>query len=152
MIIKILLLIDGVIYNLIDRVYSIFEFLARLNLFGEEQYNAIVNRLYIILGTVMLFVLAYALLRAIINPDDFAKGEHSFPNLIKNLIISLIIIVLLPTIFTVAFNVQNAILNTGTITKVILGENNLGVQDGDVEMEPGRMMAYYTFTSFWVQR
>ena len=38
----------------------------------------------------MLFILAYSLLRAIINPDDFSKGDYSFPNIIKNVIISII--------------------------------------------------------------
>ena len=114
---EILLEIDGIIYNLIDWVYGIFDFLARVNLFGEEQYNDIVGRIYIVLGVIMLFVLAYTLLRAIINPEEFSKGETSFGNLAKNIVVSMIIIVLLPTIFTVAFNIQNALLNTGTITK-----------------------------------
>ena len=152
-IIKILLLIDGVIYDLIDSVYDIFDFLARLNIFGEDSYNDIVGRIYIVLGVIMLFVLAYTLLRAIINPDDFAKGEKSFPNLAKNVVISLILIVLLPTIFNVAFSMQNALLNTGTITKLILGDTNLDYtekyQNETITMTPGKMMAVNTFSAFF---
>ena len=95
---NILLLIDGAIYNLIDYVYDIFNFLTGINIFSQSDYTEIVNRIYVILGLFMMFVLAYSLLKAIINPDDFAKGEHSFPNLIKNVIISLVIIVLLPMV------------------------------------------------------
>lgn len=145
---NLLLMLDGAIYNLIDYLYDIFDFLAGRNIFSQDTYNDIVSRIYIILGVFMLFVLAYSLLKAIINPDDFAKGENSFPNLIKNVVVSLVIIVLLPTVFSVAFNIQNSILNNDTIPKLILGTDyatNTDVYDADA----GRTMAYYTFMAFF---
>ena len=145
---NLLLMLDGAIYNLIDYLYDIFDFLTRINIFSQDTYNDIVSRIYIILGVFMLFVLAYSLLRAIINPDDFAKGENSFPNLIKNVVISLVIIVLLPTVFSVAFNIQNSILNNDTIPRLVLGNDyatNTDVYDADA----GRTMAYYTFMAFF---
>lgn len=140
-----LLLIDGAIYNLIDYLYDIFDFLARINIFGQDDYNVIVSRIYVILGIFMLFVLAYSLLKAVINPDDFAKGESSFPNLIKNVIVSLVIIILLPTVFTVAFNIQNTILNNDTIPRLILDVESFDEVDADA----GRKMAFYTFSAFF---
>lgn len=135
--------IDGAIYDLVCGVYDIFFYLAKLNIFSEEHYQGIVSRIYVVLGLFMLFVLAYSLLKAVINPDDFAKGESSFPNLIKNVLISLVIIILLPTVFTVAFNIQNAILNNDTIPKLILGTDS-----ATAEAEGGRGIAYYTFKAF----
>ena len=150
---EILLVIDGIIYNLVDYVYDIFDFLARINLFGEDSYNDIVGRIYIVLGVLMLFVLAYTLLRAIINPEEFSKGETSFANLAKNIVMSLIIIVLLPTIFKAAFNIQNAVLNTYTIEKIVLGNTNRDYTEvyGDttIHMTSGRMIAYNAFSSFF---
>lgn len=145
---NLLLMLDGAIYNLIDYLYDIFDFLAGRNIFSQDTYNDIVSRIYIILGVFMLFVLAYSLLKAIINPDDFAKGENSFPNLIKNVVVSLVIIVLLPTVFSVAFNIQNSILNNDTIPRLVLGTDyatNTDVYDADA----GRTMAYYTFMAFF---
>ena len=142
---NVLLLLDGAIYNLIDYLYDIFDFLAKINIFGADDYNAIVSRIYVILGLFMLFVLAYSLLKAVINPDDFAKGESSFPNLIKNVVVSLAIIILLPTVFTVIFNIQNSILNNDTIPKLILGTDF----DSEIDADAGRRMAYYTFTAFF---
>ena len=150
---EILLYIDGIIYGFIDGVYDIFDFLARINLFGEDKYNDIVGRIYIVLGVLMLFVLAYTLLRAIINPDEFSKGDSSFANLAKNIVVSLIIIVMLPTVFAVAFNIQDAILNTGTITNLILGNTDMKYvevySDDTFEMFPGRMLAINSFASFF---
>lgn len=140
----ILMIIDGAIYDLICYVYEIFYYLATLNIFTEEHYQGIVSRIYVILGLFMLFVLAYSLLRAIINPDNFAKDEQSFPNLIKNVVISLVIIVLLPTVFSVAFNIQNSVLNNDTIPKVILGLDGAN----DDTSNGGRMIAYYLYKAF----
>ena len=139
-----LMMIDGAIYNLICYVYEIFYYLATLNIFTEEHYQKIVSRIYVILGLFMLFVLAYSLLKAIINPDEFAKGEQSFPNLIKNVIISLVIIILLPTVFSVAFNIQNSILEYDTIPKLILGVDGASEDNSG----GGRMIAYNLHHAF----
>ena len=141
---NVLLLIDGAIYDLIDSVFDIFNFLTKANLFDNQTYSDIVRRVYIVLGMVMMFALAYSLLKAIINPDEFAKGETSFPKLIKNVVISLAIIAVLPTIFTVAFNIQNSLINQDTIPKLVLGDS---FQDEDYN-DPGRVISYNTFAAF----
>lgn len=141
---SVLLFLDGAIYDLICFLYDIFDYLSKLNIFKEADYQNIVNRVYIILGLIMLFVLAYSLLRAVINPDEFSKGETSFPNLIKNVVISLVIIVILPTAFTVVFNIQNSILNNDVIPKLILDDYSLS-EENDIG---GRLIAFYTFEAF----
>lgn len=139
------LVIDGIVYNLVGYSYSVFDTLAKLNIFSIDSYKTFVNSIYIILGVIMLFILAYSLLRAIINPEQFAKGEASFPNLIKNVLVSLVIIVLLPTVFEFAYNFQAALLNNDVIPKLILGENEDVSGDGNA----GRRMAFYVFNSFF---
>lgn len=143
-----LLFIDGVIYNLVKYIYEIFEFLVGINLFNQDSYEGIVRRVYIVLGIIMMFVLAYSLLKAVINPDNFAKGEQSFPKLIQNVVVSLVIIAVLPTVFSFAFNLQNSILNYDTIPKLILGDNFK--DNGDYSPEnAGGNLAYNVFTSFF---
>ena len=141
---NILLLIDGAIYDLIDSIFDIFNFLTRTNLFDNQVYSGIVRRVYIVLGMIMMFALAYSLLKAIINPDEFSKGEYSFPKLIKNVVISLAIIAMLPTVFTVAFNIQNSLINQNTVPKLVLGDS---FQDGEYK-DPGRVISYNTFVAF----
>ena len=150
-----LLFLDGVVYSLVDYVYDIFDFLAKLNIFDSEQYGEITGKIYIILGLIMMFVLSYSLLRAVMNPDDFAKGEKSFPNLIKNIIISLALIVVMPAIFEFATDFQMAILDNNTIPKFILGDSTevdyegTATADESVTNDAGRMMSYYVFRSFF---
>ena len=121
--------LDGIIYNLICYIFDIFYYLCGLQLFTDADYNKIVSKIYIVLGLIMMFVLAYSLLKAVINPDEFAKGENSFPKLIKNVIVSLVIIVILPTVFNVAFSIQNSLLNYDVIPQLILGTDDGAVDN-----------------------
>ena len=147
----VLLAIDGGIYDFICYLFEIFYYLCGLQLFSDTDYNALIQRVYVILGLIMMFVLAYSLLRAVINPDEFAKGETSFPKLIQNVIVSLIIIVFLPTAFQTAFSIQNSLLNYDTIPQLILGEGSsaTGTTGPTVQnVSGGRAIAFYTFKAF----
>lgn len=144
---SVLLLLDGVIYDFVCYVYEIFYALADINIFSNDAYNEITQKIYVILGLVMLFVLAYSLLKAVINPDDYAKGEQSITKLIPNVLISLAIIVLLPTVFEFAMNFQHAVLTNNTIYNLFLDENE--VDSASTTVEPGRETAFYTFSAFF---
>lgn len=142
-IVNLLLLIDGLIYDLIGSLFEIFDFLSKVNLFSNDVYSNIIRRIYVVLGLIMMFALAYSLLKAVINPDEFSKGETSFPKLIKNVVVSLAIIAVLPTIFTVAFNIQNSLLNENTIPKIVLGDDYKPTY-----LNGGKTIAYNSFMAF----
>lgn len=138
-----MLLIDTTLAWAADALFDIFFALAKVNIFTQEAYADIVKRVYIVLGLIMLFALAYSLLKAVINPDEFAKGEYSFPKLIQNVVVSLIIIAVLPTVFSMATNFQNAILNEGTIPKIILGKDT-----ATDSCDAGRSFSYHILSAF----
>ena len=146
---SVLLLIDGVIYDFICYIYEIFYALADINIFSDTTYDKITTKLYVILGLVMMFALAYSLLKAVINPDDYAKGEQSINKLIPNVIISLAIIVVLPTVFEFAMNFQHAVLTSNTIYDFILSDGEADSTSTAVTVEPGRETAFYTFSAFF---
>lgn len=147
--------LTGGIYDLIGYIYNIFYFLCGFQLFSDSDYTDIVKKIYVILGIVMAFVLAYSLLKAVINPDEFSKGETSFPKLIKNVVVSLVIIVVLPTIFSVAFNIQNSLLNYNVIPKLILGEttdlengSSLDINVDGNSVNGGSYISFHTLNAF----
>ncbi len=143
---KLFLFLDGIIYTFICGFYNIFMFLANdLQIFSNEDYSSIVRRIYIILGVVMLFVLSYSLLRAVISPDEYSKGDKSFVNIIKNVIISLVIIAILPTVFDVATKVQGSILKYDVIGRIVLNEQ----VSGDAIANGGRTIATNIFRAFF---
>lgn len=133
--IGVLLFLDSVVYSLISWVYQIILVLSKVNILSNNtEITSFVNRLYVIIGVIMLFVLAYTLLKALINPDDLAKDKKSPAKLITNVLISIAAIAFVPFIFNFAMEFQTAILNQGTIGKIILGTSvNTGTSSGSTD-------------------
>lgn len=118
----ILLFLDSIVYSLISWVYQIILVLCRVDILDNTfSVDALINRIYIIIGVVVLFLLAYSLLRSMVNPDDAVKGKKSPATIIKDVIISIVLIALIPTIFSFAMRFQTSILENNTIGKLILG-------------------------------
>lgn len=141
--VSILLFLDSLIYSLINWVYQIILILCQVDILNNTfEVQGLINRLYVIIGVVVLFVVAYSLLRSMVNPDDAIKGKKSPVTIIRDVLISIVAIALVPTIFSVASRFQNAILLENTIGKIILGDTiNAGdaTYDSDETVRNGGM-------------
>lgn len=113
--------LDVIIYKFIDYLYQVFITIASARIFKDVNFTEIIDRVYIIIGVVMLFITAYSLLAAIINPDNITKGEMSATKLIPNMIIAIVLIAIVPTIFNLMYQAQDIILSQNIIGKAILG-------------------------------
>ena len=103
-----LLFLDATIYSLISWVYQIILVLCNINILGNDlAVQDLVRRIYVILGVVVLFLLAYSLLKSMVNPDEALKGKKSPMALLKDVLISVILIAVIPSIFEFALNFQN---------------------------------------------
>ncbi len=121
---NILLFLDGIIYSFIDKLYQLFMALASARILTEENIQHFMDRIYIVLGVIMLFVLAYSILMSIINPDNMNKSENGTGKIVKNIVISLVFLALTPAVFNILYRVQDVTLQTGVIGKLILGDTN----------------------------
>lgn len=129
---SIMLWLDAIVYEFVSRIYNIFILLAETNIFEQDFYRNFSQRIYAVLGVVMLFVLAYALLQALVDPDKLTKGDKGIGKMVPTFVTSLVIIGLLPTIFDFAYNIQNFILEENTIGVLVLG-TGVASSDNDVE-------------------
>jgi len=126
----IFLAIDTTIYTFINSVYEIFLNLATMRFFTEDFFLSFANRIYVIIGVVMLFVITYSLLKAIVNPDEFTKGDNSVGKLVTNIVISLVLIAVIPTVFRYIYIVQDAVMQTNAIGTLIMGRANTYTVEG----------------------
>ena len=60
--------LNNLVYNIIEILYRVFETIAKINLFSDKDYAEITNRVYVVMGIAMLFILAYNLILMIIIP------------------------------------------------------------------------------------
>ncbi len=147
---RISLTIDSAIYGLIDSIYKIFLLLSGANLFSSDDMRALVERIYMVLGVVMLFIIAYSLLLSLINPDNITKGKQAPTKIIANLIITLVLIEMVPVIFDYASRVQSALLTNNTIGKIILGNETInGKTSANIISDGGSLVSSTIFQAFF---
>ncbi|MCI8575805.1 MAG: hypothetical protein HFI09_04980 [Bacilli bacterium] len=127
------LIIDSALYSAVAWLYELFLKIAQTEIFTDSLYENLAQRIYIVLGVFMLFVLAYSLLTAIVNPDNITKGDKSMSKVATKLVTSLIIIGLLPTVFSYSRKLQNFILENNVIGTILFGnkETDITVREYD---------------------
>ncbi len=105
-----LILLLTPLYHFGAFVFKIFLILSTGNLLETEAYKLMLENFYIVLGIVLLFFLAFTLLKTMVNPDDTTKTATTAKKVVINLVTSGIIMALLPTIFSFLFDFQHAFL------------------------------------------
>lgn len=143
----ILLWLNAIIYSFISYIYNIFLILAGGgSIIDDTQIGDMVSRIYVIIGVIVLFLVAYSLLKSMVNPDEAFKGKKSPVNIIKDVLISIVLISIVPYIFDFAFEFQNSLLINNTIGKIIAGSPEGGNEDtismGGYNMASGVWQAF----------
>lgn len=118
----ILLTLDYIVYICINFSYQLFEVVSKVEIFSNDEFALITRRVYMILGIVMLFVFAYNIILAILNPDTVnGKDDKSFKGMVKNLVVSVVLLITFPLICRYLQLFQNHIVEDNTLGKIITG-------------------------------
>ena len=127
-------LLDRIIYSVAKVSYSVFCYLSEATIVDGDMIQSITERIYAVLGILMVFVLAYNLLNYIIDPDKISDKKIGASAIIKDIIIALVVITISPMLFTKLYSLQNTIITSGVISNLIMG----GYVQSDVNSNPGR--------------
>ena len=114
--IGIILILDTLIYGLIGSAFRVFMAIASARLLSSEAYYAIANKVYLIIGVLMLFVLSYGILKAIVNPDEGTKQMG--PGLLKKIAIAVVGLAVTPALFTLMYQAQGLVLEHDVLAKL----------------------------------
>lgn len=96
----------------------------------------------------MLFVFAYNIILAIVDPDSLSKGEKSVKNIVQNTIISIVLVTLFPLICEYMQIFQNHIIENNTIGNLIMGST--ASDSGENGQTKGALNVSVTiFTAFY---
>ena len=142
-----LLFLDQAVYSFVDYAYQIFIFVSNGRIINDTDIAKIADRINIIIGLVMLFIVSFSLLKSLSNPDDLTKGDKSTAKLVTNILIVIIMLVLTPVAFRFAYQVQDTILKSRIITKIIVGTSS--TDNNDTIKNAGFNMAIDVFSAFW---
>ena len=123
-IIKVLLSIDSIIYWLVAQFFRFVIDIASADFVMTDLLNTIIDRAYVVAGVFALFIMSYALIKGLFDPDGVFKGKNSLGQIIKNLLIAIALVALMPTIFTYLFRFQAIIINNNVIGNIVLGNDS----------------------------
>ena len=158
--------INAMIYNIATFLFDIFISIISATIFNTEDFEKIANSVYLVIGVVALFIVSYALLRAIVDPDGASKSNYAVKKIVPNILIAVILIAFVPFIFSNAYKLQGAVVRSNIIPNVVFGRNLNGINATDGDCDPknggsncssseyveysGRMMANDVFLAFFV--
>lgn len=140
--ISLLLLIDSKIYGLFANLYNLYIELAQARIFDVGAFDTLINNIYVLVGVVALFILAFSFLQAMINPDDVSKTTKSTKDLILRLALSVMLTCITPVIFDFLYDFQYSILASQVIPKAIIGGGTIEDIKVSVENEDGTNKVY----------
>lgn len=134
-------LLDKPVYILLTFLYKLFFNVSTWEFFSKSFFEFF-NRVQLIIGVYMIFQLAVAILRGILDPDNFLKNQSGAKGLVPRILTSLLMLVLLLPISTGGSNefekqignqgilfgtlssLQYRIINNNTLGRLILGTDD----------------------------
>ena len=133
---SIMLTLDTWIYSLVSSSYKIFMAIASARILNADAYTAVSKKVYVIVGVAMLFVLAYAIMKAIVDPDQMSKGDMAGGKILKSIAVAVIGLIITPLIFDFAFMAQGKLLEDDILGKLFFRTNESDTKVGSFVFNP----------------
>lgn len=112
------------VYRLIAFCFNVFYNLGRANLLKDEAVQTIVKKVGLILGVFMVFRVTFAFIQYIVDPDTMKDKNKGAATIIKRVLITIILLGSTNYLFNFAFEIQNKVLDSRILEKVILGQDD----------------------------
>lgn len=113
--------IEGWVYKACAELYDLMLMIASAEVFKEQTIIKFSERIYQLLGLIMLFKLIFSFMTYVINPDDIANKDKGVPNILKKIIIAFCLIVITPWAFKESRELQYTIIQDNLIEYFVFG-------------------------------
>ena len=119
--------IDMGIHNFIIEIFDLIFRIAEVNIFHDGVIEPFTERVYGILGIIILFKIIISAIQYLISPDKILDKDKGIGGLLQRTIISVALLALVPTIFGFAKTIQNFAVEA--IPQIIFGNKIDTVSD-----------------------
>lgn len=131
-----------IIYKLIVYFANIFFKLGSAEIFTNDTIKEIYERVGLILGLFMVFNVIFSLIQYVLDPDKMLDKQKGMVNIVKKMIVVVVLLGVTPSLFRFAFELQEEIIDSNIIPRVITGKD---IDTGNF----GSDVAWTTFSSFF---
>ena len=121
---RIMLLLSTCALELINYTFDIFIKLGKAEFLTSSQIQSIYSRVTLILGIFMLFKMIFSFIQYLINPETKSDKSKGAGKLIMKAVLVVAMLGFTPYIFTGAFKLQNAVVDSNILAKVIFGKSS----------------------------
>jgi len=138
------LFLCGIVYPLLSWIFSIFIKLSSVDILREDIIDGIYGRVTIILTIVMTFYIVFEFVKYTVSPDTITDKEKGAMPLFVRIVLVIVMLAFVPNIFSIAKELQQKVINSNIIPRVILGTE---YSDADIS-GPGREFVGDVFSAF----
>lgn len=135
--------LSTIIYGLIVIIFRLFTNLSQLDILSADQTNGIYQRVTMVITIVMVFYITFEFVKYVVQPDTISDKEKGVGKIGMRIVIAILLIAFLPTIFNLGMRLQNKILSTNVISKVILGQDSFDFKDAGSNFAGDVFSAFY---------
>lgn len=132
-----------IIYGLIVVIFRLFTNLSQLDILSADQTNGIYQRVTMVITIVMVFYITFEFVKYVVQPDTISDKEKGVGKIGMRIVIAILLIAFIPTIFNLGMRLQNKILSTNVISKVILGQDSFDFKDAGSNFAGDVFSAFY---------
>lgn len=136
-----------IIYRLIVFVYDVFYNLGTARLLTDKDIQPIFQRIGLIIGLFMVFRVTFAFIQYIINPETMIDRQKGIGKIVTKVVISIVLLGSTQYLFNAAFAIQNKVLESQVLEKVILGGEYVETESGMRDF--GSNLSATIFSSFY---
>ena len=113
--------LDYGIYSIVKYVVRLILLIANYDFFGPDVIKDISQKVYVVLGVLVLFKIVIACIQYMINPDVFDDKDKGMAGILKKTILCIGMLALVQPIFEFAIKIQGTIVST--IPGIVLGND-----------------------------
>lgn len=108
------------VYQAIIYVYNIFDKLCKSRFLDNQIIESFSERIGVILGLVMAFIVIFSLIKMVLDPDKLNDKEMGAGALIKKIIITIVLLGISNYMFNLLYLVQKTVIESDAISKLLL--------------------------------
>lgn len=143
--------VAAVIYNFIVDLYNVFMYTARAEILESSFIQGIYNKVGMILGIFMVFKLSFSLIQSLVDPSKFTDEKKGIGGIIKRSVISIVLLGITPSIFNMAFDLQNLVVGSANNTDNIIYKLIVGKAPSKDAESFGHVIASELYFGFYTE-
>lgn len=143
--------IAAVLYSLIVDLYNVFMYTARAEILESSFIQRVYNKVGMILGIFMVFKLSFSLIQSLVDPNKFTDEKNGFGGIIKRSVISIVLLGVTPSLFRMAFDIQNLIVGSANNTDNIIYKMVVGSSPSNDAESFGHVIASELYFGFYTE-